>query len=264
MNKKYALVTGASSGIGKSIATEMASRKMDLLLVSLPNENLAGVGSFLQKEYSVEVHILETDLSEPDGPRKVFEWAGKNHYPVYFLVNNAGIAGTAHFEQSDDDYIDKRILVNIRALVFLTRYFLPSMLKMEEAYILNVSSLSAFYSIPFKSLYSASKAFVLNFSRALKTEFKKENISITVLCPNGVKTNEGTFARIEAHGNKGKWTAIASEDIARISVDACFQKKFLLIPGRINRILIFFSKLIPRILQQRILYNEFSKELKVS
>ncbi len=264
MNDKFALVTGAGSGIGKAIAKELASRKINTLLVALPGESLDRFARELSEEYGITADYLEIDLSHPAGPRKVYEWTLLKNYQVFFLVNNAGIAGTSVFHESDDKYIDDRIFVNIRALTFLTRYFIPDLKKNGSSYILNVSSLSAFFSIPFKALYSSTKAFVVNFSRAIRTELRDSGIHVSVLCPNGVRTNHGTFARIDAHGKKGKWTAINVEKVAYLAIEKCIQKKFLIIPGRINHFLRVLSRVMPYALEQRILYREFNKEVKVS
>ncbi len=264
MKTTYALVTGASSGIGKSIAYELAARQRNLLIISLPGEGLKDVSEDIKDKYGVLIDYLEVDLSEKNGPRKVYEWTEEKGYIVDMLVNNAGKAGTAMFESSDDFYIDDRLQVNIRALVFLCRYYIPGMRKLPQAWIINIGSLSAFFSIPFKSLYSSTKAFVVNFSRALKTELKETGISVSVVCPNGVRTNDGTHARIESHGKKGKLTSVSVTEVARITVEGSLKKRFLIIPGRINYVLIFIKKLLPFAVVQNLLYKEFYKEVQVS
>ena len=257
----YSIVTGASSGIGKSIAFELGRRHHNLLLVSLPGQGLETVAHELSIHHGIKTDWFETDLSRPLGPKQVFEWVLSNDYSVNYLVNNAGIAGTKALEEADDKYIDDRLLVNIRALVLLCRYFIPVMKKFPEAGILNVASLSAFYSIPFKSIYAASKAFVVNFSQAIRTELKSTGISVSVVCPNGVRTNEGTHARIDAHGGKVKWMTLDSSEVAEIAVKGMLRKKFLIIPGRINVLLLSFSRFIPERIRQNLLYREFHKEV---
>jgi short-subunit dehydrogenase len=266
MNEKtmFTLITGASSGIGKAMAWECGSRKMNLLLVSLPGQSLEEVALQISSRHGVTCNWFETDLSEKDGPAKVFQWTRSNGYVVRYLVNNAGMAGTAIFANSDDKYIDDRILVNIRALVFLSRYFITDMKSIPGAAILNVGSLSAFYSIPFKSLYAASKAFVVNFSRAIRTELNETGISVSVLCPNGVRTNQGTHARIDAHGFMGRLTSVPVEKVAKAGIEGMIAGRFMIIPGFVNHILLFISKLIPGFLKQRKLYREFYKEVRVS
>lgn len=260
----WALVTGAGSGIGKSLARELAKRDYNCLLVALPGEDLAGYSRELSQEFGINTDSFEVDLSKKEGPKKVYEWVKMNKYEVFFLANNAGIAGTAIFEQSDEKYIDDRILVNIRALTFLTRYFLPELKKQPQAYILNVSSLSAFYAIPFKALYSSSKAFVMNFSRAIRTELRDSRVSVSVLCPNGVHTNDGTLARIASHGRVARMTTIHVDEVARIAIENTINGKFMIIPGRFNHFLRFLSRVMPQGVEQRLLYREFFKEVKVS
>lgn len=262
--KTYALVTGASSGIGKAIAIELAERKMDLLIVSLPSQGLREVALYLTDKFGISCEFLEVDLSEKEGPAEVFRWTENNGYKVRYLVNNAGMAGTMIFEQSSDKYIDDRILVNIRALVLLCRYYIPGMREIPGSAILNVGSLSAFYSIPFKSLYAASKAFVVNFSRAIRTELKDTGIGVSVICPNGVRTNAGTHARINSHGFMGRITTFSAEEVAKAGIDGMLRGKFMIIPGFVNRFLLLISKLIPGFLKQRKLYKEFYKEVRAS
>ncbi len=264
MEKKFTLITGSSSGIGKEMAFYCARKGMNVLLTALPSTGLQEVNNHIKNTYPVETDFFETDLTTPDGPEKVFKWVEDKGYGVDFLINNAGMAGTCIFSESTLKYNDDRILLNIRALVLLTRLFIPVLKNHSISYILNVGSLSAFYSIPYKSLYAASKAFVVNFSRALRTELKNSGISVSVVCPNGVRTNEGTHARIDAHGAKGKLTSVPVEDVAMISVEKTLKGAFLIIPGRINTLLLFISKFIPVYMQQKILFKEFDKEVKVN
>lgn len=261
---KFTLITGASSGIGKAFAYYCGSKKMDLLLISLPNEGLENVAKDISSANGVIVHFFETDLAAENGPLSVFNWVSENIYPVNILINNAGVAGTTVFEASSPEYSHTRIMVNIRALVLLTSYFIPELKKHERSHILNVGSLSAFFSIPYKSVYSASKAFVVSFSRSLRYELKNTSIVVSVVCPNGVRTNAGTHARIDAHGFKGRITAIPVEELAERAVENMLKGKFLYIPLWINKVLLFIQKLIPVALQQRILTKEFNKEVKAS
>jgi len=263
-NNTFTLITGASSGIGKAIAWYCGSKKMNLLLISLPNEGLGQVANEIQQRHGVIAYFMETDLASIDGPKTVYNWVHEKNFNINVLVNNAGVAGTTVFEKSDPEYSDVRIMVNIRALVLLTRHFLPMLKKNEKAYILNVSSLSAYFSIPYKTVYSASKTIVLNFSRALRYELKGSPISISVVCPNGVRTNAGTHARIEAHGTIATITTISPELLATIAIENMLKGKFLIIPLRINRLLLLLQKIIPTDMQQKILTREFMKEVKVS
>ena len=263
-NKTYALITGSSQGIGKAYAMELAKRGHNLLLVALPEPKLEETTNQIKAEFKIEVRSFGVDLSQADGPQKVYDWCTKNSFAVNILINNAGIAGTTIFENSPLEYSDVRILVNIRALVLLCRLFIPELKKQPKAYILNTGSLSAYYSIPYKSVYSASKAFVLNFTRAIRDELHGTKVSVSVVNPNGVYTNEGTFGRINAHGSKGKMTATSADELAKIAINGMFKGKAVIVPLFINKFLVFLHKVLPAGLEQRILRNEFMKEVKVS
>lgn len=260
----YTLITGSSQGIGKGYAMEFAKRGHNVLLVALPEPKLEETALEIKEKYPVKVASLPIDLAKEDAPQNVYDWCKKNDYVVDILVNNAGVAGTAIFEESPLEYSDMRIQVNIRALVLLCRLFIPDLKKLPKAYILNTGSLSAYYSIPYKSVYSASKAFVLTFSKAIRDELHGSSVSVSVVNPNGVYTNDGTFGRINAHGAKGRLTATTSDELAIIAIDGMFSGKTVIIPKFVNKFLLFLQKLIPARLEQRILRKEFMKEVKVS
>jgi len=261
-HEPYTLITGASSGIGKAMAFQCGGMGMNLLLVSLPGEGLNTLAESLARQFNITAHSLELDLTEPGGPAAVFDWTRSQAYDVAVLINNAGVAGASVFEQSDMKYIDDRILLNIRALVFLTRLFIPELRRHPESHILNVGSMAGFFPIPFKSLYSASKAFVLTFSRSLRSELKGSGISISVLCPNGVQTNATTVERIRAHGKIGNWTKVDVNKVASIGLQGMLHGKFLIIPGRINYFFLLLKFIIPLRFQQYLLQREFLKEVK--
>ncbi|MDP2423772.1 MAG: SDR family NAD(P)-dependent oxidoreductase [Bacteroidales bacterium] len=264
MVEKYTLITGGSMGIGKALAFECASRGMNLLLVALPGNELSETAAEIAEKHDVTIHILAIDLSEIEAPKQVYKWCIDNNYNVSILINNAGMAGTSVFETSELDYSDMRILVNIRALVLLTRLFIPMLKTHPKSYVLNIGSQAAYFAIPYKAVYSASKAFVLRFTQALQLELSETSISLCAVCPNGVETNSGTFSRIKAHGIMGRLTKIEASDLARISIDAMLNGKTVLVPKTINRILLVCSKLIPNILEKRMLKRWFYREVEVN
>jgi short-subunit dehydrogenase len=257
----YTLITGGSMGIGRAIAFECAGRKMNLLLVSLPEPELEMTAQAIREKFNVIVHTLEIDLTEREAPEKVFNWCRENSWKVNILVNNAGRAGTAVFEDSSFEYNDIRIQLNIRALVCLTYLFLKDLKSYDRSYILNVGSFSAYYSIPFKSVYCASKAFVLRFSRALNAELKNTSISVSVVCPNGVRTNPDTHKRISTHGMLTQSVILSAEEVARIAIDGMFKKRIVIIPGFLNKVLLVISKVVPPGIAERRIAKIFRKEL---
>ena len=257
----YTVITGASSGIGKAIALECAKRKMNLLIVALPGPELEETVSYIRQHFEIMIDSLAVDLTETDGPQKVYDWVIQNNYTVNILVNNAGIAGTAVFAESSPAYSDLRIQLNIRALVLLTRLLLPHMLGLEKANIINISSLGAFYPIGYKTVYTASKAFVLSFSLGLREELRGTPVSISIVCPSGVRTNTGTNDRIDSHGWKGRASEVSAEKIAEMVIDKMYKGKVIIIPGAFNRLLYQLSKFIPRGMRIRIATREIRKEI---
>ncbi len=262
IKETYALITGGSQGIGRSLGVELAKRGHNLLLVALPEPQLDATADEIAQTYGVKVRTLGIDLSQEEAPEQTYRWCKDHNYTVDVLINNAGIAGTGVFAETSPVYSDKRIMVNIRALVLLSRFFIPDLKLLPKAYILNTGSLSAYYSIPYKSVYAASKAFVLSFSKALRGELKGTSVSVSVVNPNGVYANENVHNRIKAHGLKGKLTAISSEELASIAIDGMYKGKSVIIPKNINKFLLFLQKLIPDALVQEILLKEFNKEIK--
>jgi short-subunit dehydrogenase len=216
----YTLVTGGSMGIGKALARECARRGRNLLLVALPGPELEQTAKEIRADFSVKVDTLGIDLTGPSSPGKVLEWCDRNAYAVDILMNNAGLAGSAIFEESSIEYSDERILLNIRTLVLLTRLFIPLLKENRKAYILNTGSFSAYQPLAYKSVYAASKSFVHQFSLALNEELRDTPISVTVVNPNGVRTNAATLDRINSHGKLVQKTLILdAEKIAHIAVD---------------------------------------------
>jgi len=263
-NSTFTLVTGASSGIGKEIAWYCGSIGMNLILVSLPDEKLDQVALEIAEKHGIQTFYYETDLTNPDSPQEIFSWTRIKGLEVNILINNAGVAGASVFENSDIQYIDMRIMLNIRALVMLSRLFLPVLKTHQSSYILNVGSMAGFFPIPYKCLYSASKAFVLYFSKALRRELKGTGVSVSVLCPNGVRTNSTTNARINSHGRIGRLTELSVGQVAKKGIDGMLRHQLVIIPGKINYFLLLINRLLPTSIQQKILSREFMKEVKAT
>jgi hypothetical protein len=259
----YTLITGGSSGLGRAFAEECAERGMNLILVALPDENLSHTSEYIKEKYKVKVWTYGINLSERDAPEKIYTFCEHHGLTVNMLINNAGVTGCTVFEKSSIEYNELRIQLNIRALILITRLFLPSMRKLDSAYILNVCSLAAFYAIPFKSVYSASKAFVLTFSKALREELRESPIKISVLCPSGIRTNVLSNARISTHGSKGRIFLVFPKKIAEISIKKLLKGNKIIIPGFMNKLILLLGKIIPEKIKQELLYREFQKELEV-
>lgn len=243
-NKLFTLITGASTGLGKELAIECARRKMNLILVSLPRENLPELCIDIAAKYQVIACPYETDLTDKEEVVRLAEWVTVN-FSVNVLINNAGAGGTRLLETTPTEYIDRLIQLNIRATSLLVRLLIPELKMHRKAYILNVSSMAAFSPLPFKTVYPASKAFVYHFTRGLKAELKSTNIKVSVVNPGPIMTNPDVVARIQKQGALGRLALISAPAIARISIAELIRGKAVIIPGYLNRINVFVMSLIP-------------------
>lgn len=215
-----ALITGASGGIGKAFAEELAARNTHLVLVARSEEKLNQLAKYLQEKYNVQVDIIVTDLTEPGSTDTVFNTVTEKGLTVDMLINNAGFGEYGDFVKRDRERQVKIVQLNILALVDLTYRFLQGMRQRGSGSIINVSSLSAFQPIPYISVYSASKAFILNFSQALWAENKPYGVRVLVVCPGPVETNffvEAKFPQALAAKTSGMST---SEQVVRESLKA--------------------------------------------
>src|SRR5690606_12704366 len=180
--EKYAVITGASQGLGSAFAKALAAQKNNLILVSLPGQNLDCFAAMIAETYGVKTLCYETDLSVKENVTALCAWINR-HFDVQILINNAGLGGTKRFTEASIQYIDRIMQVNVVATSLLTHQLLPNLLRQQEAYILNVSSMAAFSPIGYKTVYPASKTFIHSFSRGLSEELKKTGVVVSVVNP---------------------------------------------------------------------------------
>ena len=243
----YALVTGASKGIGKAIATELAKRKINVLLVARSESPLKDLAASLSTTYQVEANWLAIDLSQTDAPTAIFNWCKGNNYQIDILVNNAGYGLSGPFEKHDVAANTNMMQLNMLTLVQLCQLFLPVLRLQPKAFIMNIASSAAYQAVPGLSLYAATKAFVLSFSRGLRQEQAKSGISVTCISPGATDTDFVVRAQLGEKGlkaaNKVNMTA---DDVARIAVEGMFAGKAEVISGVINKLGAFLVWLLPK------------------
>lgn len=240
----YTIITGASTGLGKELAIECAQRKMNLILVSLPDEKLEQLSKTLSSTYQVRVSFFETDLTKRDSLEELVDQLNQN-FAINMLINNAGIGGTSQLIDASVDYLDNIIQLNIRATTLLTRLLLPELHKHPASYILNVSSLAAFSPVPFKTIYPASKAFIYHFTRGLKAELQDSNIKVSVLNPGPILTNTDVSERINGQSSYIKLSIMHPSQIAQIAIKKLLCGKAVIIPGFMNRLNAFVIRIVP-------------------
>lgn len=186
--KKIALITGASSGIGKELARIHASKNGDLILVARRSEELELLKKELEEKHAIKVWIFVKDLTSKDAAKEVYEFTKSNQLEVDYLFNNAGFGGHGFFVDRPIAKDLEMIDLNISSLVELSHLFLQDMKRRKAGKILNTASTAGFLPGPLQATYFATKAFVVSFSEALAHELKPHSISVTALCPGPVKT----------------------------------------------------------------------------
>lgn len=257
----YALITGASTGLGKAFATLLASQGKNLILVSLPGENLPEVSAEISEKNGVDVRWMELDLTEDDAIRRLSTWA-LSRYRIDMLVNNAGFGGTQTMKDASFTYLDKMIKLNVRATGMLTYLLLPELKSHGTAYILNVSSLIAYNPIGYKTFYPASKSFVYFLSRGLRQELLPDGIHVSVLMAGPMYTNANVQKRIATLGWKGRFVTLFPEEMALAALNGLMKKRAVIIPGLGNKFGFLMSKVLPAAIRLPLLKRIFIRELK--
>lgn len=259
-NREYfTLITGASSGIGRALAIEGARRGRHLALISLPGENLQEFSESLKKTYKIKTDFFEIDLTDKKAPRLVYEWCQNRNIQLNMLINNAGVGMGDHFDNLPLEFYEKMMMLNMVSLVCLTRLFLPELRNCPTAAILNSGSLAGFFPSPYKSVYAASKSFVNMFSLALREELRLSGISVSVLCPGSVPTNDAVKNRIPENGYFAKAALLSSERVARIALNKMEKGRAIIIPGFVNKLYYFIGFVFPYKLKVKFLSKLFRK-----
>lgn len=248
-----ALITGSSQGLGRALADECAGRGMDLVLAALPDTGLPEVARIIERTHGVRVEAVEMDLAAADAPARLCALMRGKGIEIDVLINNAGVGYNSRFGDSTLGQNETTIELNVGALVRLTHHLLPQLKQRGRAWILNVSSLAAYFPMPYMPVYSPTKSFVLNFSLALREELRGTSVSMSVLCPNGIRTNRGNRELIDRQGLAGRLTCSYPDEVARAALDGMTAGRGVIVPGIVNRVLRAVSGLVPRGLYMRVI-----------
>jgi short-subunit dehydrogenase len=245
---QYALITGASKGIGLAIAEELAKRKWNVLLVARNEQLLEQVAKQIAEKYQVGAFYLAVDLTAPSASKQVADWCNSNKWPVNILVNNAGYGLSGPLEKYSLAEHENMMQLNMHVPVALTYRLLPMLKQQPKAYIMNIASGAAYQSVPGLNIYAATKAFVLSFSRGLSYELRQTNISVTAISPGATETDFANRASVQ--GEKAKKMAerfnMQPVEVARLAVDATFAGKPEYVTGFINKLAVIFAWLLPK------------------
>jgi uncharacterized protein len=249
---EYALITGASKGIGRAIARELASRGYNLLLVARSEDLLQQLATELSSRNGITVDYMALDLSLNEAPQNIYDWCRAKGYAVSILVNNAGYGLSGPFEKYSLKEHLNMMQLNMSTLVGMTRLFLDELRQRPRAYILNVASSAAYQAVPNLTLYAATKSFVLAFSRGLHQELHKSTISVTCVSPGATDTDFPNRAQL---GEKGMKAAekfnMTPETVASLAVKGMLSGKPEVITGFINKLGAAMAWLLPKTMVER-------------
>jgi len=246
-----ALITGASSGIGRDMARFLSKRGYDLILVARRKERLEE----LKKEFNTNVEIICADVSDKDNCFEIYEKVKDKDIDI--LINNAGFGIFGEFTDIDIEKELNMIDVNIKAVDILTKLFLKAFKAKNKGYILNVASSAAFLPGPLLSSYYATKAYVLRLTEAIYEELRREksDVYVGVLCPGPVNTEFNNVANV-----KFALKGLSSEYVAEYAINKMFKKKLVIVPGFIMKCARFLTKVAPEKLILRVAYNQQKKK----
>jgi uncharacterized protein len=250
----YALITGASKGIGKAIAIELASRKYNLILVARTESLLTELSQQLSTEYKIDCRYIAADLTNSEDVKKVRLFVGLHELPLSILVNNAGYGLWGRIDKVQPVALTDMMTINMLTPVELTSSLLPILKKQKQSFILNVASTAAYQAVPTLAVYSASKAFVVLFSRALNFELKGTNVSVTCLSPGTTETNFMNAAGMHSPSIQKKAAKfnMTPSDVAKFAVKGMFAKKTEIIPGWVNKISVALTYYAPKFMTEKI------------
>lgn len=246
-----ALVTGASSGIGRDIARVLSNMGYDIIAVARDGVKL----NELKEELKTKVEIIALDLEDPENCKELYKTVKNKNIDV--LVNNAGFGEFGEFTTTNLDKEISMINTNITAVHILTKLFLQDFVKKDKGYILNVASIAGFMPGPLMATYYSTKSYIVRLTESIYTELKKKksHVSVSVLCPGPVETNFNNVA-----GVKFNLKSMSSEYVARYALKNMFKHKLIILPGIKIKLARVLAKISPDKLTARVCYHMQEKK----
>jgi len=240
---KWAVVTGASSGIGTELATQLAAAGAHLVLTARRKDRLDELAAKLHAAHSTNVEVFPADLSQPEAPDALYAFTQGKNIAVDVLINNAGFGAYGPFAEIPLRRQLEMLQVNVTAVVHLTYLYLPAMLARRRGDIMILASTAGFQAVPFISAYAATKSFDLFFAEALAEEVRPYGVHVTALCPGATSTE---FQHVAGQPDYAFRSAESPESVARVGLQALAAGKPLVISGARNRLMTVSQRLAPR------------------
>ena len=245
--RSYALVAGGSKGIGYAIAEALAKRDYDLILIARHKDSLIAAKQKLESAFAVHVEVIPMDLAFDQSAPEIAKWCNERNIRLKVLCNVAGFGGASDYLSIPLDTVRYMINLNIGSAASLTLTLLPLLEKNAPSYVLNVASMAGFAPIPIKNLYAATKSAVIFFTYGLHYQLKGKKISVSVLCPGPVFTKpEIRKDTKEKLGWFGMQLAIPQERVGEIAVRETLNKKLVIVPGTLPKLMSFLVRALPR------------------
>ena len=238
-----------------SLAEELAKKNTNLLLVARSEDKLNAAATQLKSKYGIEVFILAIDLSQPSAEESIKNWINTHQWPVNILINNAGYGLWGKVADLDVSALNNMMQVNMNSMVNLCHSLIPILKKQTQSYILNVASTAAYQAVPTLSVYAATKAFVVLFSRGLRWELKDSKVSVSCLSPGATSTGFVDRAGMQSMKEKAEKFSMKAEVVASIAIDGMLKQKAEIIPGFVNWISVKATYFLPKNLVERIAYS---------
>ncbi len=241
--KKWALITGASAGIGWELAEQLAAGGANLVLTARRTAILQKLAAELSQKHRIQTEIFPADLTRPEAPTQIFEFTSRKKLEIELLVNNAGFGAFGYIHEIPAERMLEMVQVNCSAVVHMTRLYIPAMIERRHGDVLIVASVAGFQPVPFNSAYAATKAFDLLFSEGIAEEVRQFGVNVCALCP-GPTTTE--FQQVAQQPDRTFRSPERADKVARVGLKALARGKTWAISGGRNRAMVEAQRMTPR------------------
>lgn len=242
---KWAVVTGASSGLGEEFARQLAALRCNLVLTARSGDKLAALAEELRAAHGISTEVIALDLGAPGGADRLCEEVDRRGHEIAHVISNAGFGAGGPFVAADGARQGDMVRLNCEALVVLTHHFLPAMVERKSGGILHVASIAGFQPTPYMAVYSATKAFVVSFSAAISEELRGTGVTVNALCPGPVQTGFQAAAGLGISPSQRR-AVLTAADTVRRGLAAYAAGKPVYIPGKLNTLGAVGAKFLPR------------------
>lgn len=240
---KWALISGASAGIGWELARQLAAGGAHLVLTARRADRLEQLAGELAVKYGIQAEVFIADLTRPEAPKQIYDFTTNKKIEIELLVNNAGFGAFGYIHEIQAERMLEMIQVNCSAVVHLTRLYVAGMVERRHGDILILASVAAFQAVPFNSVYAATKAFDLLFAEGIAEEIRPFGVRVCALCPGSTDTE---FQQVAEQPDRAFRSAETAEKVARVGLEALAAGKSFVISGTKNRLMVESERVAPR------------------